>query len=77
MLAKVEHDWGTTSLYKRQNVVNAKKTEICLDLAVDRFYGETFSIMIVSTPLYEQYRRLNGCYEFLISIVFRNPDSVI
>lgn len=36
-----------------------------------------YPTMVASTPLDEQYRRPNGGYGFLISIVFRNPDSAI
>jgi cystathionine gamma-synthase len=36
-----------------------------------------YPTMVASAPLYEQYRRPNGGYGCLISIVFRNPDSAI
>ncbi|KAF3481893.1 uncharacterized protein GIQ15_04652 [Arthroderma uncinatum] len=36
-----------------------------------------YPTMVDTTPLYEQYRRPNGGYGSLISIVFRNPESAV
>lgn len=36
-----------------------------------------YPTMVASTSLYERYRRPNGGYGYLMSIVFRNPGSAI
>lgn len=36
-----------------------------------------YPTMVASAPLYEKYRRPNGSYGSLISIVFKNPASAI